>query len=101
MIHEVMVLDHSGPDFAFISYSAAIKLWLFSLIVVRTLMPFHIDCTAVDTLVTILGTAVIAVIVGTIESIMARLRLTRVPLLMAASFAFVALALFFESGIIT
>ena len=25
MIHEVMVLDHSGPDFAFITYSATLK----------------------------------------------------------------------------
>ncbi len=29
MIHEVMVLDHSGPDLAFIQYAAALKLWIF------------------------------------------------------------------------
>ena len=28
MIHEVMVLDHGGPDFGFILYSAALKMWL-------------------------------------------------------------------------
>ena len=28
MIHEVMVLDHGGPDFAFILYGAALKLWV-------------------------------------------------------------------------
>ena len=28
MIHEVMVLDHSGPDFAMIQYTAALKFWL-------------------------------------------------------------------------
>jgi formate hydrogenlyase subunit 4 len=28
MIHEVMVLDHSGPDFAIVLYSAALKMWL-------------------------------------------------------------------------
>lgn len=100
MIHEVMVLDHSGPDFAFILYGTAIKLWLFSLIVVRTLLPFHIASTPVDALVTLFGAAMIAAVVGTIESIMARLRLTRVPLLMSSAFALVALALFFESGII-
>src|SRR6266567_2448749 len=27
MIHEVMVLDHTGPDLAFIQYAAALKLW--------------------------------------------------------------------------
>ena len=30
MIHEVMVLDHSGPDFAMILYGAALKLWIMS-----------------------------------------------------------------------
>ena len=29
MIHEVMVLDHSGPDLALIQYGAALKLYLF------------------------------------------------------------------------
>ena len=28
MIHEVMVLDHSGPDFALIQYGACLKLWI-------------------------------------------------------------------------
>src|SRR5258708_941383 len=28
MIHEVMVLDHIGPDFAYIQYAAALKLWI-------------------------------------------------------------------------
>ena len=28
MIHEVMVLDHGGPDLAFILYGAALKLWV-------------------------------------------------------------------------
>jgi formate hydrogenlyase subunit 4 len=101
MIHEVMVLDHSGPDFAFISYGAALKLWLFSLIVVRSLIPFHIGNPVIDALVMFAGTAAIAVVVGIVESIMARLRLTRVPLLLVASFALAALALFFESGIIS
>ena len=34
MIHEAMLLDHSGPDLAFILYSAALKLWLFAALVV-------------------------------------------------------------------
>src|SRR5262249_25388796 len=34
MIHEVMVLDHSGPDFAFILYSSALKLWLLGTLLV-------------------------------------------------------------------
>jgi formate hydrogenlyase subunit 4 len=39
MIHEVMVLDHSGPDFAFITYGAAIKLWVLGSLIVSMLLP--------------------------------------------------------------
>ena len=35
MIHEVMVLDNSGPDFAFILYAAALKLWVLGAMLVR------------------------------------------------------------------
>ena len=28
MIHEVMVLDHGGPDLAMIEYGAMLKLWV-------------------------------------------------------------------------
>src|SRR5579864_2843913 len=41
MIHEVMVLDHSGPDFAFILYGASIKLFLLGAIIVRLAFPFE------------------------------------------------------------
>ena len=35
MIHEVMVLDHSGPFFGMILYGAALKLFIFAALVVR------------------------------------------------------------------
>src|SRR6266850_2657732 len=39
MIHEVMVLDHSGPAYAMILYGAAIKLFVFSALLVRLVVP--------------------------------------------------------------
>ena len=39
MIHEVMVLDHSGPDFALIQYAASIKLWVLGCLLAGVLMP--------------------------------------------------------------
>ena len=39
MIHEVMVLDHGGPDFAFIQYGAALKLWVLGALLVGVLLP--------------------------------------------------------------
>ncbi len=34
MIHEVMVLDHGGPDLAMIQYGAALKLWVLGALLV-------------------------------------------------------------------
>ena len=39
MIHEVMVLDHGGPDLAFILYAAAVKLWLFGALIIDLVIP--------------------------------------------------------------
>ena len=101
MIHEVMVLAHSGPDFAFINYTSALKLWVFVLVIARVILPFHTNNLIFDVLLTICGMGSITVAVGIVESTMARLRLVRVPLFFAAAFTFVVLALFFGSGLIT
>ena len=79
MIHEVMVLDHSGPSFAFVLYGAALKLWLFSSLLAGLVVP---DLAALPqmlaTLAVIFSTAVL---IGVIESVMARLRMHVVPAL--------------------
>src|ERR1019366_8240221 len=41
MIHEVMVLDHCGPDFAMILYAAALKMWLLGAVIVAIALPWH------------------------------------------------------------
>ena len=38
MIHEVMILDHGGPDLAFILYGASLKLFLFGAILSRLVL---------------------------------------------------------------
>jgi formate hydrogenlyase subunit 4 len=40
MIHEVMVLDHSGPDFAFIEMGAFLKMFFYASMVTRLILPF-------------------------------------------------------------
>jgi formate hydrogenlyase subunit 4 len=79
MIHEVMVLDHSGPDLAFILYGAALKLLLFGALLVRLALGFQVPGLWAAEAVFVLGLLAFAVLVGVIESVMARLRLTRVP----------------------
>lgn len=86
MIHEVMVLDHGGPDLALILYGAALKWWMFSALLVGLVCPARPSNPWLGGLVFLGGMAAVAVGVGVVESVMARLRLVRVPhLLMAAA----------------
>jgi formate hydrogenlyase subunit 4 len=48
MIHEVMVLDHGGPDFAMITYAASLKLWVLGALIVGILVPVRTGCAALD-----------------------------------------------------
>ncbi|MCM8794550.1 MAG: NADH-quinone oxidoreductase subunit H [Candidatus Omnitrophica bacterium] len=85
MIHEVMVLDHGGPDLAFILYGASIKLFSMIAILAHLLFPMRGD-NPIPTALLFGGFMVlITVVIGIVESVMARLRMIRVPrLLMAA-----------------
>jgi formate hydrogenlyase subunit 4 len=93
MIHEVMVLDHSGPDFAMILYGAALKLWIMSALLAGVLVPVRSGRPLVDAAAVIGGIFVVAVVIGIIESSMARLRLLRVPQLLTGAGALSVLAL--------
>ena len=95
MIHEVMVLDHSGPDFAFVLYSTVLKLWLFAALIVGMVLPVT-NNVWLDLLLATGGMLVVAVIVGVIESIMARLRLVVVPQLLVGAGALAAMAFLLE-----
>lgn len=79
MIHEVMVLDHSGPLFGVILYGAAIKLFALGAILVRLALPVATGSAAGDWGLFAAGMAGLAVAIGIVESVMARLRLKGVP----------------------
>jgi formate hydrogenlyase subunit 4 len=85
MIHEAMILDHSGPDLAFILYSAALKLWVMSALLVGIILPVRSGNYLADIPAALAGMIVTAVLIGAIESIMARLRLLRVPQLLVGA----------------
>lgn len=95
MIHEVMVLDHGGVDLALISYGAALKLWLMGALLVGLLLPVRTGVAWLDGGAFLLAMALLAVVIGVIESTIARLRMNRVPqfLVGAGAFAVVAIAL--------
>ena len=104
MIHEVMILDHSGPDLALLEYAAALKLWLFCLLIAGVTLPqaqellfAEIPTAGAASLAFDAGFAlavvfVIAALVGCVESAMARLRLERVPQILALAGSFACLA---------
>ena len=85
MIHEVMVLDHSGPAFGMILYGAALKLFVFAALVVRLALPLATGFAWLDWPVFVGGMLAVAVVIGVVESTMARLRLVQVPVLLVAA----------------
>jgi formate hydrogenlyase subunit 4 len=93
MIHEVMVLDHSGPDFGMILYGSAIKLWIFSALLAGILIPVRSGNFLLDGAATLAGIFLLAVGIGVIESTLARLRLLRVPQLLSGAGVLAILAI--------
>jgi formate hydrogenlyase subunit 4 len=85
MIHEVMVLDHSGPAFGMILYGAALKLFIFAALIVRLTIPWATGYPWLDWPIFVGGMLAVAVVIGVVESTMARLRLTHVPILLVAA----------------
>jgi formate hydrogenlyase subunit 4 len=92
MIHEVMVLDHSGPDLALIHYGAALKLWVVGTLLVGLCVPVRTGRPLIDAAAIVAGLVALAALVGLIESTMARLRLPRVPQLLVGAGAVSTLA---------
>ena len=92
MIHEVMVLDHGGPLLGVITYGASIKLFVFSSLLVRIVIPV-VDPPWLAWTTFLAGLVGVAFVVGCIESAMARLRMPYVPALLLSGCLFCALGL--------
>ena len=91
MIHEVMILDHSGPNLAFILYGSALKMWFFAALLAGIIVP---DLSPwLQSLCWLLVILAVAVVVGVLESVMARLRMWSVPKFLGSAGALAALAL--------
>jgi formate hydrogenlyase subunit 4 len=95
MIHEVMALDNSGPDLAFIMYGAALKLWLFAAILVGIIVPSDAMPLWLSVPIAAAAVFIVAILIGIVESCMARLRLIRVPQLLFTAIALAILSLIF------
>jgi formate hydrogenlyase subunit 4 len=94
MVHEVMVLDHGGPDLGLVLYASSLKLWLWTSLLADLLLPATVKgATAWSIPIAMAGVALLAIAIGVVESTLARLRLVRVPQLLATAAALAAVAL--------
>jgi len=98
MVHEVMVLDHSGVDLGLIQLTGCLKLWIMASLLMGAAVPFHTGQPPVDTALLILGVGSIAVLVGIVESTMARLRFLMVPQLLVGAGVMALLSIFVVLG---
>jgi len=93
MIHEVMILDYSSKDLAMIEYASACKLLLFATLLVNVIFAGQGLPILAQTGVFVAGILFVAVVIGVIESTIARLRLVHVPKFILGSGALAIIAL--------
>jgi formate hydrogenlyase subunit 4 len=80
MVHEVMILDHSGPDLAALHAGSALKLTVGLSLLAALLNPLVGKFPApVVAAANVALTLLLAVAIGTVESLIARLKLRAVP----------------------
>jgi formate hydrogenlyase subunit 4 len=98
MVHEAMVLEYAGPDLALVELASAMRLSVLLGLFANLFLPWGIATTATP-LALLLGVAALAVKVGVLgmvlaagEVFLAKLRLFRVPELLAGSFLLSLLA---------
>src|ERR1044071_3372685 len=72
MIHEVMILDHSGPDLGTILYASSLKLALLAAVLARVAWPVAKHGTAARLGAFVASVLAVGVIVGVVEASMAR-----------------------------
>lgn len=101
MIHEAMLLEYSGRYLALMEWAAGIKLVVFLTLIVNVFAPWGIATSlspaaiTVGLLVYLVKVSALAVVIGVIESMFAKLRLFRVPEMLGAAFILALLALVF------
>ena len=99
MIHEAMILDHSGPDLALIEMGAFLKLLFYSAFITQLIFPFTMLDGLASGVVFVGILSLVYVCIGITESIMARFRMDLVPKFILTSFALVFFAAILTMGV--
>jgi formate hydrogenlyase subunit 4 len=99
MIHEAMVLEYSGPDLALVEWASALKELLYITLLIDLFVPLGIATTTTAASLAVAAAAwagkvlVFAIAITLVETTNAKLRLFRVPELVAVSLGLVFIAL--------
>ena len=93
MIHEVMILDYSGKDLALIEFAGAVKLAIFSSLLVGLVLSGQELALPTQLLVYAAGMLLVSIVVGIVESTIARFRLLHIPKFIVGSGALAIIAL--------
>ena len=99
MIHEAMVLEYAGPKLALVEWASAMRLTVMLALIANLFLPWGIAGAHPSLLAVVLGIAAITAKVVVLASLLAagevfiaKLRLFRVPELLAGSFLLALLA---------
>ncbi|NNN01544.1 MAG: formate hydrogenlyase [Acidimicrobiaceae bacterium] len=98
MIHEALILEYSGPDLALIKLAESIRLTFLLALLANLFFPWGVSFSAsgisllIGTFVLLAKVAVLGVVISAGEVAVAKLRLFRVPELLAGAFMLSILA---------
>ncbi len=98
MIHEAMILEYSGPYLAWIEWAAAFRLTLLLTLAANLFVPWGMAATLAPAAIVIglvaivIKLGVLGLLLAVLETRVAKLRLFRVPELLALSFTLALLA---------
>jgi formate hydrogenlyase subunit 4 len=98
MIHEAMVLEYSGSDLALVELASALRLTVLLGLAANLFLPWGIATASTPPLLVVavfafcVKVGLLGVALATAEVFMAKVRLFRVPELLAGSFLLAALA---------
>ncbi|OBI04504.1 formate hydrogenlyase [Mycolicibacter nonchromogenicus] len=99
MVHEAMVLEYAGPKLALVEWASGMRLTVLLALLANLFFPWGIAGTNPGALDVVVGAgaialkvAVLAAVMAAVEVFLAKLRLFRVPELLAGSFVLALLA---------
>lgn len=94
-VHEAMILDYGGPESRIDFYGSALKLWLLASFLVMLVLPLEAFAGPLNMLLYFCAVFLTALLIGLVESVMARFRFLKVPQLLSGALCISIVAIIF------